>query len=112
MKTYTADEVDAMIGRALAREREALTKQPAQQQDHDCALKRGGIICRHCDLEIIEASYGPQIARQQDIPDLIAGALGVSRGTAYGMMREALVWAQQQQQQQQEPPTASRGKHD
>jgi hypothetical protein len=27
---------------------------------------------------------------QQDIPDLIAGALGVSRGTAYDMMREAL----------------------
>ena len=27
---------------------------------------------------------------QQDIPDLIAGALGVSRGTAYEMMREAL----------------------
>ena len=27
---------------------------------------------------------------QQDLPDLIAGALGVSRGTAYDMMREAL----------------------
>ena len=27
---------------------------------------------------------------QQDIPDLIAGALGVSRGTAYDMMRAAL----------------------
>jgi hypothetical protein len=27
---------------------------------------------------------------QPDIPDLIAGALGVSRGTAYDMMREAL----------------------
>ena len=27
---------------------------------------------------------------QHDIPDLIAGALGVSRGTAYDMMREAL----------------------
>ncbi len=25
-----------------------------------------------------------------DLPDLIAGALGVSRGTAYDMMREAL----------------------
>ena len=31
-----------------------------------------------------------------DIPDLIAGALGVSRGTAYDMMREALA-------EQQEP---------
>ncbi len=29
-------------------------------------------------------------AAKQDIPDLIAGALGVSRGTAYDMMREAL----------------------
>lgn len=27
---------------------------------------------------------------QQDLPDLIAGALGVSRGTAYDMMRDAL----------------------
>jgi hypothetical protein len=27
---------------------------------------------------------------QHDIPDLIAGALGVSRGTAYDLMREAL----------------------
>lgn len=27
---------------------------------------------------------------KQDLPDLIAGALGVSRGTAYDMMREAL----------------------
>jgi hypothetical protein len=27
---------------------------------------------------------------QTDIPDLIAGALGVSRGTAYDLMREAL----------------------
>ena len=34
---------------------------------------------------------------QQDIPDLIAGALGVSRGTAYDMMREAL--AEQSAQQ-------------
>ena len=36
---------------------------------------------------------------QQDIPDLIAGALGVSRGTAYDMMREALA----EQPAQQEP---------
>jgi hypothetical protein len=32
----------------------------------------------------------PEQPAQQDIPDLIAGALGVSRGTAYDMMREAL----------------------
>lgn len=29
-------------------------------------------------------------AAKQDIPDLIAGSLGVSRGTAYNLMREAL----------------------
>ena len=35
-----------------------------------------------------------------DIADLIAGALGVSRGTAYDLMREALA---EQPAQQQEP---------
>ena len=38
-----------------------------------------------------------QPAQQQDIADLIAGALGVSRGTAYDMMRKALAEAQQQE---------------
>ena len=38
---------------------------------------------------------------KQDIPDLIAGALGVSRGTAYDLMREALA----EQPAQQEPVT-------
>lgn len=42
-----------------------------------------------------------QPAQQQDLPDLIAGALGVSRGTAYDMMREAL--AQQQSAERGEP---------
>jgi hypothetical protein len=32
----------------------------------------------------------PPAAPTQDIPDLIAGALGVSRGAAYDLMREAL----------------------
>lgn len=32
----------------------------------------------------------PAQPSQQDIPDILAGALGVSRGTAYDMMREAL----------------------
>lgn len=97
------DQAITAIRSVLNEHGEALVEQPApvaephKQQDHDCALKRGGIVCRHCDLEIVEASYGPQIERQQDIPDLIAGALGVSRGTAYDMMREALVGAQQQE---------------
>jgi hypothetical protein len=38
-----------------------------------------------------------QPAQQQDIPDLIAGALGVSRGTAYDLMRETLDGVQQQE---------------
>ena len=42
---------------------------------------------------------------QQDIPDLIAGALGVSRGTAYDMMREALA-----EQPAQEPVGYWQGK--
>lgn len=44
---------------------------------------------------------------QQDIPDLIAGALGVSRGTAYDLMREALAQERSSDEQpaQQEPLT-------
>ena len=40
-------------------------------------------------LAAIEEALAEQPA-QQDLPDVIAGALGVSRGTAYDMMREAL----------------------
>ncbi len=40
-----------------------------------------------------------------DIPDLIAGALGVSRGTAYDLMREALASEAKEQPAQQEPLT-------
>ena len=39
------------------------------------------------------------VGMSTDLPDLIAGALGVSRGTAYDMMREALA----EQPAQQEP---------
>ncbi len=47
------------------------------------------------DIAVWMASFAqehtnPPSASTQDIPDLIAGALGVSRGTAYDMMREAL----------------------
>ncbi len=45
-------------------------------------------------------------AAKQDIPDLIAGALGVSRGTAYDLMREALA----EQPAQQEPVECQYGK--
>ena len=40
---------------------------------------------------LIEEKHAPTATQQtQDIPDLIAGMLGVSRGTAYDLMREAL----------------------
>jgi len=50
---------------------------------------------------------------KQDIPDLIAGALGVSRGTAYDLMREALAQERSSDEQpaQQElypPPQCTR----
>lgn len=38
----------------------------------------------------------PAQPSQQDIPDILAGALGVSRGTAYQLMREALALAEPQ----------------
>ncbi len=41
---------------------------------------------------------------KQDIPDLIAGTLGVSRGTAYDLMREAL--AQERSSDEQPAPVA------
>ena len=46
---------------------------------------------RHVIREALaEESSGTEQPAQQDLPDLIAGALGVSRGTAYDLMREAL----------------------
>ena len=47
-------------------------------------------------ITAIREALAEQPAQQQDLPDFIAGALGVSRGTAYDMMRDALA-------QQQEP---------
>ena len=62
-------------------------------------------VCGEPDTPGTHRTDGPclaeQPAQQQDIPDLIAGALGVSRGTAYDMMREAL--AQQQSAERVEP---------
>jgi len=49
------------------------------------------------DKKLKENPQWAEKPAQQDIPDLIAGALGVSRGTAYDMMREALAEAQQQE---------------
>ena len=49
------------------------------------------------DKKLKENPQWAETPAQQDIPDLIAGALGVSRGTAYDMMREALAEAQQQE---------------
>jgi hypothetical protein len=48
-------------------------------------------------ITAIKQALAAQAAPVQDIPDLIAGALGVSRGTAYDLMREALKEAAQQE---------------
>ena len=50
------------------------------------------MICDQCETvaHCMKNGCVPKTTVQQDIPDLIAGALGVSRGTAYDMMREAL----------------------
>ena len=53
----------------------ALAEQPAQQEP---------VATLYGSLPVYDKPA------QQDLPDLIAGALGVSRGTAYDMMREAL----------------------
>jgi RecJ-like exonuclease len=48
-------------------------------------------VCNACNgTGIRQAIAEAEQPAQHDIPDLIAGALGVSRGTAYDLMREAL----------------------
>jgi hypothetical protein len=69
--------LDYMEGSAEQYEKEL--EKPAQQEP-EFASPGGGYV---------PATPAPRPA-QQDIPDLIAGALGVSRGTAYDLMREAL----------------------
>ena len=58
-------------------------------------------VCGEPDTPGTHRTDGPCLAeppaQQQDLPDFIAGALGVSRGTAYDLMREALAGAQQQE---------------
>ncbi len=50
-----------------------IPKQPLGCVNHDCAK------CKATPAPV-----------QDDLPDFIAGAFGVSRGTAYDLMREAL----------------------
>jgi hypothetical protein len=69
--------LDYIEGSAEQYEKEL--EKPAQQEP-EFASPGGGYV---------PATPAPRPA-QQDIPDLIAGALGVSRGTAYDLMREAL----------------------
>lgn len=115
---------------AITAIREALTEQPRllsaapcdqcgyngpgyyQPDTHQCAAKHHKALAdessgteqlgNHYDdvRESMRQAF-EQSAQQQDLPDLIAGALGVSRGTAYDMMREAL--AQQQSAERVEP---------
>lgn len=67
-------------------------REPVQRQyptqDLDAPLTLNGV------------SLYPRPSAPQDIPDLIAGAFGVSRGTAYDMMREALAEQSAQQESQ------------
>lgn len=78
--------------KAITAIRETLAEQLAQEEPvSDTELINRGC---HYQTELTKP------AQQQDIPDLIAGALGVSRGTAYDLMREALA---EQPAQQQEP---------
>lgn len=58
-------------------------------------------ILTQIDNMVADMVRRPEQPAQQDIPDLIAGALGVSRGTAYDLMREAL--GEPEQPAQQEP---------
>jgi hypothetical protein len=71
----------------------------------DAALDKMADNARELGLDYMEGSaeqYEKELeqpAQKKDIPDLIAGALGVSRGTAYDLMREALA----EQPAKQEP---------
>ena len=62
-----------------------LQPQPAPVQDNEAHYK--GVVE---GVRKLFDGKRAQPAHTQDTPDLIAGALGVSRGTAYDMMREAL----------------------
>jgi hypothetical protein len=108
------EDIVKCLRKANSEPEKALAEQPAQQ-DSTCsnALREQGKAyprtCKKCGLgpcvELAQQAlnkkaenarelgldYEPaQPTVPQDIPDLIAGALGVSRGTAYDMMREAL----------------------
>jgi len=130
-RTYTADEVDAMIARAVAAAKPAKTLHFAQWTNGEKDLSNYILVGQLTLAGIENGEYGTseikpldntidalqerlitgsehkwvpllayigglnttppaQPAPTQDIPDLIAGALGVSRGTAYDLMREAL----------------------
>jgi hypothetical protein len=56
-------------------------------------LSRDPCVHANTAIEMVDAILKGHPAAQpplQDIPDLIAGAFGVSRGTAYDLMRDAL----------------------
>jgi hypothetical protein len=80
----------AKVERATAALRKALSDAAL-----DALLDKMADNARELGLDYMEGSaerYEKELEQpaQQDIPDLIAGALGVSRGTAYDLMREAL----------------------
>ena len=64
MRTYTADEVDAMIGRALARERERVAqRKPLTDEEIERCMKQAYATVQGRNLErafarAIEAAHG------------------------------------------------------
>jgi len=71
-KQDTIRELERFAALVAAAERARMAEQPAPvQQDHDCALKRGGILCRYCDLEVVEAE---QPAQQEPVAEVVMAA--------------------------------------
>ncbi len=94
---------------AITALREALVEQPAQGCNYCNHALYSGTKCKNCgrvtEQAAIKRDLTPERPAKQDIPDLIAGTLGVSRGTAYDLMREALAQERSSDEQpaQQEP---------
>ena len=90
--------------RVAIKEAQPQQEQPAQQERPSFAEWTSDYVQDNLH------KLNPQPA-QQDIPDLIAGTLGVSRGTAYDMMREALAQPPVAKPYEQEPAACGWWEH-
>jgi hypothetical protein len=85
------DATDALNGAAL---KEALPVQ--DRAAHDCALKRGSVFCRECDLETIERESAPSVAPAEPAvpPEILkrAKSLRANDGGALSWHRSVLDW--------------------